>query len=171
MKNPKLKTAIKYMVWFLINFVACLIPLFITYLSSINKPDFSNLFSSFLSFIISLLSVSLYSYFINTKNFIDELSISELLMVISAIYIGIVIAFYPIYNLNSLLKELVNNNLILFGLSIFSLTLVLAFLLNKPSITKNIEEENLKNKFRKSNETSVNVKKFKQSLSTEGDKS
>lgn len=132
-----------YSVWFIVNFIICLIPLLVALITDKNTGQ---IFSGFLSFSFTLLITSLYLfenyiYMKDVKILPDPLRWGSIAWVL---LLMITFILYPEVQSFSL-KNFFNQYLSAITIIFFLLTLLLTFLLNNPSIkstvAKHIKEQ------------------------------
>lgn len=133
----KLKVKIKlYSVWFMVNFIICLIPIVVALITGNER---SQVFSSFLSFLFTLLISSLYLF----ENFIymkDEKILPDPLRWGTITWVFILMTIFMLYpEMKSIaIKPFMEKNIEIIALLFFLCTLYLSFLLNNPSLQNTV---------------------------------
>ena len=155
----------RYFVWFLVNFVICLLPLFVSLLA--NQAT-NQLFLGFLSFSFTLIISSLYLF--ETVIYMrEDKTLSDLLKWGSFLWVFIlfiVFIFYPEIPAISL-RLFFQENIISIVELVIVVTIIFTFLLNRPSIELLVIKLSNEKKMKESKKLREDVEKMKDRLNKE----
>jgi hypothetical protein len=125
--------------WFLLNFIVCLAPLFISLV--IKSNNIEQIFSSFLSYIFTLFIVSTYLYENYLKITLDVSPFADLLRTFTIVVSFFIIIFFVLFNTATNVQSWAINKIIILSISVFGFSLIFAFLLNFPIISSQAIKE------------------------------
>jgi len=155
----------QYLLWFLVNFFICLLPIMLYVLL---KRSTSQMFSSFISFNYTLLIVSFYLCYYYFKKLEDEEMLPDYILFPTLGVILIIYGLFWVYNLSTGAFNYIESNIYWFSLIVFGLSLFFSLILNKPLIRENIDREIQKRRNKKQRKTGKHAQDIRDQLEKEG---
>jgi O-antigen ligase len=140
-KEGKLTLSIgfkKYLVWIVVNFIFCPLPILGIYLY--NYYSKGQIFSSFIVYNYTLLIVSLYLFLTQLKNNLKKESTSDLLIWLTFLAIIIFWGLFWSYHYPHRINDFITGKLIFFSGAMLIITFILALFLNIPVLKLTIKD-------------------------------
>lgn len=159
-----------YSLWFIVNFIMCLMPIAAYLLMRQSVPQ---VFSGFLSYSYTVLIVSFYLFLVHlNKNTTGKGVPAFTILVTCALFTGIW-AFFWIYNapVSPSSNNYVNTHIGFFFALILIPTFVMSLVLSIPLIRGSIDDEGGKKGFKGAKMTGERTRGYKDELENEGDRS
>lgn len=126
----------KYFVWFFVNFIICIFPLF---LKLVIDGSVLKVFLSFLAFVFTLIITGI--YLLGSKSLIDKKEVSFWISIFWSLLIitfYILIPFKKAIENNNAFTTFILENIIYVSCFVLLFTIILSFFLNRPMIQDSI---------------------------------
>jgi len=161
----------KYFIWFLVNFMLGVLPIVATAIimlgmGDIGKVETTQLFSSFLAYIFTLLLSNLYLFYNYSK--INTLGFADVITWVTKGFLLIMLMFYTVYSVLNNITNFVNVNIVSFLIGLVITNIIAGIFLSYPLIEDNVKDEFGEWEKRRLISNQTNFAKFKDILDKEG---